>query len=1093
MSSAGHDSIDDVRSRGTPTDAAPEYARLVIRNQFGALATKDVLRPTTLIGGQPGCNIHLVSGEIAPAHCALTRESDGFHIRDLRSVSGTTVNGIRVEMTALADGAEIQIGPFQCRLETNVPSTATSATSVPANPETTSGFAKLVIRNREGAVVRKQLSRHTILLGSLPQSNVQLVAPEISPAHCLITRECDGLRVRDLRSRNGTRVNGAAMEARRLCDGDCLEIGPFVCLVETELASTAPEDSDRPDRRFQIDRPDRPRADERDALALDRKRLEAEREQFALEQAELADVRTTLERVRIEVNDERAELEKARTLIVQERVTFEQLHDKLTRERRELDEAQSALSRRQGEDAERVARELAAVDEARAALAADGVSLESFRAEFDSDRHKFAQEKLSLTHAQREHLAHLEEFENEKRDFAASIKAHTEDRKRFDAESAHLKTECNRLEDEKRRLDDLARELQSKSQGAEQDREQLAARLLAVEKERSELEAGRADFDALKERFAKEQDELRAKWREREIEFERIREEHGRSRATAEQLTKELADLEQQKLNLLSQMQLFSADSDALKNDRAKLDAAFAALADERVAIEADRARIRERESQLDEEFRSIDELRTQLLRDTQQIEGEQKEAVAERARLTTELQEVTAILSQLRSDRQRLVDEGEKLQAERTALNAEATRINQQQSAVTRALDELEERNDELLHRREQLKAEQAYLRSGKRQFQGALDEFRAEQNRFRLAVASIKANRKGFSRRRETREELKAIRASHWAIPLKAEWILDGELDALSDLHGALLGVLDIGESGHIYVTEDPQSGRRIAVKIASSPSNDPGRLDRIEANWQQALEFRHPNLVQAVRVDRKDSSVRLFLEYIEAINLRELITLHGALGWREVASYAFQAALALESLHASGQMHGAVLPSHLLIEADGTLRMLPPQQNDVDIDLLRTAPTTAPMPEIVDFLAPERIRESSKVDVRSDLYQLGCVLYHALCGRVPFPADSMAEKLDCHLTKLPAPFRRAARDLPKDFALAVKKLMAKPLSERFQTATDAAQAFAPFARRRPAWFSFDAVLTGRSDRSSRQSSKSRPDSSSRIAASTQSEGEL
>ena len=159
-----------------------EFARLVIRNAESALAVKDVLRHTTLIGSLPGCNIQLIAPDVAPVHCALTLEADGLYVRDLRSMVGTRVNGVPVEIAGLSDGDELQIGSFHCRLETNLrgvsdaedarvtargASTSETGTASGAQTDSTKVVATLFIRNRDGAVVKKDLTRRTTLVGSM--------------------------------------------------------------------------------------------------------------------------------------------------------------------------------------------------------------------------------------------------------------------------------------------------------------------------------------------------------------------------------------------------------------------------------------------------------------------------------------------------------------------------------------------------------------------------------------------------------------------------------------------------------------------------------------------------------------------------------------------------------------------------------------------------------------------------------------------------------------------------------------------------------------------------------------------------------------
>jgi hypothetical protein len=117
-----HDSIDEsgIEPR---MDSLPRnlFARLHIRGSEGATAIKDVLRATTLVGAMGQCNIQLVGPGIAPAHCAITVESGRLLVHDLRSRSGTWLNGLRVDVASLADKDLLRVGEFACRVETNLP------------------------------------------------------------------------------------------------------------------------------------------------------------------------------------------------------------------------------------------------------------------------------------------------------------------------------------------------------------------------------------------------------------------------------------------------------------------------------------------------------------------------------------------------------------------------------------------------------------------------------------------------------------------------------------------------------------------------------------------------------------------------------------------------------------------------------------------------------------------------------------------------------------------------------------------------------------------------------------------------------------
>ncbi|WP_339912170.1 FHA domain-containing protein, partial [Symmachiella dynata] len=211
-------------------------ARLMFRGPDGQTIEKSVLRYTTLIGSGPRCNVQLLDPEIAEAHCIVTVESGVLRVRDLRSAVGTRVNGQSIQVATLAEGDTIEVGRFSFLVATDLQ----GAPPIPDVPEATAGeeppFAELTFVGPDGAPLKKNILRPSTLIGSAPGCNMQLVASAISHAHCVLTMEYGSLRVRDLRSETGTKVNGVSVEIAALTDGDKLEIGSFAFLVKTNLA-----------------------------------------------------------------------------------------------------------------------------------------------------------------------------------------------------------------------------------------------------------------------------------------------------------------------------------------------------------------------------------------------------------------------------------------------------------------------------------------------------------------------------------------------------------------------------------------------------------------------------------------------------------------------------------------------------------------------------------------------------------------------------------------------------------------------------------------------------------------------------------------
>jgi pSer/pThr/pTyr-binding forkhead associated (FHA) protein len=208
--------------------AGAPFARLVIRTPEGQSVAKDILRPTTLLGSVGPCNIELVGPGVAPAHCVFAIDAGALRVHALRTTSGTWLNGERVEMAPLGVGDVLRVGEFECLVETNLPREIDST-------DFASGSARLLIADGDGRSIAKDIFRPTTLGGSRAGCNIQFAGPEVAAAHFVITVFAGRLRIRDLRSRFPTRVNGRAIHVWTLGDGDEIEVGPFRARVATSL------------------------------------------------------------------------------------------------------------------------------------------------------------------------------------------------------------------------------------------------------------------------------------------------------------------------------------------------------------------------------------------------------------------------------------------------------------------------------------------------------------------------------------------------------------------------------------------------------------------------------------------------------------------------------------------------------------------------------------------------------------------------------------------------------------------------------------------------------------------------------------------
>ena len=145
----------------------------------------------------------------------------------------------------------------------------------------------------------------------------------------------------------------------------------------------------------------------------------------------------------------------------------------------------------------------------------------------------------------------------------------------------------------------------------------------------------------------------------------------------------------------------------------------------------------------------------------------------------------------------------------------------------------------------------------------------------------------------------------------------------------------------------------------------------------------------------------------------------------------------------------MHRDVNPMNILVDRDGTAKLTDlGLAIDLDDDEEGIVTRDGATVGTFDYISPEQARHSRQVDTRSDLYSLGCTLYHMLCGRVPFPAPSLPEKLFAHQQTNAEPLTKVVPGVPEGLDAVVRRLMSKNAKDRFARPRDVARALEPFA---------------------------------------------
>jgi len=287
-------------------------------------------------------------------------------------------------------------------------------------------------------------------------------------------------------------------------------------------------------------------------------------------------------------------------------------------------------------------------------------------------------------------------------------------------------------------------------------------------------------------------------------------------------------------------------------------------------------------------------------------------------------------------------------------------------------------------------------------------------------------------------------------------------------------LLSLLGKGGMSSVYLAEHVLMRRRCALKVLPTKRvNDSSYLARFHREAQAVASLDHPNIVRAYDVDHqadRDSEIHfLVMEYVEGQSLQELVQRSGVCGFLDAAEYIRQAALGLQHAHEAGMVHRDVKPGNLLVDPNGTVKVL-------DLGLARfftgdegedalTIRHDEKVLGTADYLAPEQALDSHTVDARADIYSLGCTLYFLLTGRPPFTEGTLAQRLMAHQTKTPPAIESLRPETPTSLVAIVGRMMAKQADERYATAKTVAETLFNWldAHADPAWRKDHSAIFG------------------------------
>lgn len=261
---------------------------------------------------------------------------------------------------------------------------------------------------------------------------------------------------------------------------------------------------------------------------------------------------------------------------------------------------------------------------------------------------------------------------------------------------------------------------------------------------------------------------------------------------------------------------------------------------------------------------------------------------------------------------------------------------------------------------------------------------------------------------------------------------------------LRGQTLGYFHLeefvggGGMGAVFRARDSMLDRIVAVKVlARSQSTDEETRRRFQNEAQSAARLDHENIARVFYVGEDDGWHFIVFEFIEGVNIRDLVVEKGPLPLDEAVSYTLQVSEALSHAQQRDVVHRDIKPSNVLITPRGQVKL-------VDMGLARFHTLEASEGDLTasgvtlgtfDYISPEQARDPRVADVRSDIYSLGCTFFFMLTGRPPFPEGTVLQKLLSHTSDAPPDLRQFRPDIPDEVSTVLNKMLAKKPERRHQ----------------------------------------------------------
>lgn len=247
--------------------------------------------------------------------------------------------------------------------------------------------------------------------------------------------------------------------------------------------------------------------------------------------------------------------------------------------------------------------------------------------------------------------------------------------------------------------------------------------------------------------------------------------------------------------------------------------------------------------------------------------------------------------------------------------------------------------------------------------------------------------------------------------------------------------------GGMGTVYKAHHLALDITVAVKILKPLSDVPDAKERFLREARIAAKFRHPNIIGVTNVGCDNGVHYIVMDYIDGKNLQDIIAESGKIEPQEAVRITMQVLQALQVALKNGIVHRDIKPENIIIDQNGAAKLADLGLARIDGDIRLTMPNI--MLGSPHYAAPEQTENPSAADCRSDIYALGCTLYHMLAGTTPFPGNSIVDVIVKHMHRPVPILKDNVASIPAVLSDVVAKMMQKEPENRFQTPAEAIEA--------------------------------------------------